>query len=104
MALAQQPSGIGTGATTIYTSSGTTTTTAVYFMNNHSSTVTLQIHLVINSGSLATSNKIIKDLELAAGDTYVLDTERLVLSDGDTIQATADVGSVVYTTVSYIGV
>lgn len=104
MAIAQQPSGIGTSATTLYTSSGTTTTTAVYFMNNHTSTVTLQIHVVLSSGSAADSNKIIKDLELAASDTYVLDTERLVLGDGDSIQATADVGSVVYTTVSYIGV
>jgi len=104
MAIAQQSSGIGTGATTIYTSSGTTTTTAVYFMNNHTSTVTLQIHVVLSAESAANSNKIIKDLELAASDTYVLDTERLVLGDGDSIQATADVGSVVYTTVSYIGV
>jgi len=104
MAIAQQPSGIGTSATTLYTSSGTTTTTAVYFMNDHSGTVTLQIHLVLDSGSAASGNKIIKDLELASGDTYVLDTERLVLGDGDTIQATADVDGVVYTTVSYIGV
>lgn len=104
MAIAQQPSGIGTGATTIYTSSGTTTTTAVYFMNNHTSTVTLQIHIVLDTETAADSNKIIKNLALAAEDTYVLDTERLVLGDGDSIQATADVDGVVYTTVSYIGV
>ena len=104
MGLAQQPSGIGTGATTLYTSTGTTTTTAVYFMNDHTSTVTLQIHLVINGGTLSTNNKIIKDLELASGDTYVLDVERLVLGNGDSIQATADVAGVVYTTVSFMGI
>lgn len=102
MAISQQS--IGTGATTLYTSVGTTTTTAIYLMNDHSGGVVVQIHIVPSAGSASTSNKIIKDLTIAAGDTYILDTERLILANGDTIQASADVGSVVYSTISYIGV
>lgn len=102
MAISQQS--IGTGATTLYTSVGTTTTTAIYLMNDHSGGVVVQIHIVPSAGSASASNKIIKDLTIAAGDTYVLDTERLILANGDTIQASADVGSVVYSTISYIGV
>lgn len=102
MAIAQQT--VGTGATTLYTSSGTTTTTAVYLMNDHSGSVVVQVHIVPALGSASASNKIIKDLTITAGDTYVLDTERLILGDDDTIQASADVGSVVHATISYVGV
>jgi len=102
MALAQQT--LGLTPTTIFSSTGTTTTTAVYFMNDSAGTVNIQVYLVISGASAGTTNKIMKDLPISAGDTYVLDTERLVLSDGDTIQAQSDVDAVVQCTVSYIGV
>ena len=46
----------------------------------------------------------VKDLSIAAADTYVMDTEKLILSNNDTIQASASTGSVIQATVSYIGV
>jgi hypothetical protein len=102
MAIAQQT--LGTSATTLYTSSGVTAITALYLMNDHSGAVVVQLHVVENGDTAASANKIVKNLSIAAGDTYVIDTERLVLGTGDTIQASSDTNAVVYSTISYIGV
>ena len=90
MSIEQQT--ITTAGSTLYTSSGGSAITAMFFMNNHSGAVTIQLHVVKSGGSIA------------AADTYIIDTEKLLLDNGDTIQATADVDSVVNVTTSYIGV
>ena len=102
MSIAQQT--IGTGATTIYTSSNSSAITAIYLMNDDASAVTVQVHIVSSGDTASASNKIIKDLTIAAADTYIIDTERLILDNGDTIQASASTGSVLHSTISYIGV
>jgi len=106
MAIAQ--SVVSTSSSTLYSSSGTSAVTAMYFMNNHTQTIVIQLHVVTSGNTISTNNKIIKDLSIAAGDTYVIDTERLVLDDGDSIRATSDTddggSAVVYATISYIGV
>lgn len=102
MSIAQQT--IGTSATTIYTSSNSSAITAIYLMNDDASAVTVQVHVVPNGNTASASNKIIKDLTIAAADTYIIDTERLILDNGDTIQASASTGSVLHSTISYIGV
>lgn len=102
MAIAQQT--VGTSATTIYTSTNESAVVSVYFMNNDASAVTLQIHVVQDGDTAADTNKIVKDLSISAADTYVMDTEKLILSNNDTIQASASTGSVIQATVSYIGV
>lgn len=95
---------VGTSATAIYTSSGTSATTVIYFMNGHSASVTLQIHVVPSGGTASATNLIVKDLVVAASDTYVMDVEKLILENGDTVQASSDVAAVVQATVSYIGI
>lgn len=102
MAIAQAT--LSTSSTTLYTSSGTTAVTVIYLANSHTSSVTVQLHVVLSSGTATTANRIIKDLTIAAGDTYIMDTERLILGNGDSIRTTASSASVVYSTVSYIGV
>jgi len=102
MSIEQQT--ITTAGATLYTSTNSSAITAMYFMNNHSGTVVIQLHVVKSGGSISATNKIIKDLSIAAGDTYVIDTEKLLLDNGDSIRATADVDSVVNVTTSYIGV
>lgn len=106
MAIAQNV--ISTTESTLYTSNGTSAVTAMYFMNNHTETIVIQIHVVTDGNTIANSNKIIKDLSIAAGDTYVIDTERLVLDNGDSIRSISDTddgdNAVVYATISYIGV
>ena len=103
MAIAQQT--VGTSATTIYTSSGSSATTAIFLMNNNAAARTVQIYVVPNGGSAGTTTQIIKDLVIDAADTYIVNTEKLVLANGDTIQVTSsDDATSVYATVSYVSI
>lgn len=95
---------ITTAGSTLYTSTNGSAITAMFFMNDHSGPVVVQIHVVKSGETIGATNKIIKDLTIAAADSYVIDTEKLLLDNNDTIQATADVDSVVNVTTSYIGV
>lgn len=90
--------------TTLYTSSGTTAVTVIYIVNDSASPITLQLYVVPSGGSATAATRVVKDLAIAAGDTYIMDTERLVLDNGDTIRAAASVTGVSYSTISYIGV
>jgi hypothetical protein len=102
MSIAQQT--VGTSATTLYTSVNGSAITAIYLMNDHASDVTVSVHVVVDGASATASNKIIKDFIIAPADTYIIDTERLILDNNDTIQAIADTGAVLHATISYIGV
>ena len=102
MAIAQQL--VGNTATTIYTSSGSSATTVIFFMNDNASARTLDVYIVPNGDSAGTSTQIIKSLSIDAADTYILNIEKIVLGNGDTIQATASATSSIYATVSYVGI
>ena len=91
-------------ATTIFTSSGNTATTAIFFMNNNGSARTLDLHIVLNGQSAAVTNKILKAISINGGDTYVVNTEKLVLSNGDTIQAVASTVDSIYATISSVSI
>jgi hypothetical protein len=91
-------------ATTIFTSSGNTATTAIFFMNNNGSARTLDLHIVLNGQSAAVTNKILKAISINGGDTYVVNTEKLVLSNGDTIQAVASAVDSIYATISSVSI
>jgi hypothetical protein len=93
-------------ADSIFTSAGTQgdAVTTMYFCNRANDTRTFNLYLVPNgdvagANNIAYSNKII-----TAGDTYIIDWEKLVLSPGDTIQANSNVGNSIVATVSTIGV
>lgn len=102
MALSQ--STLTTSASAVYTSAGNTAISTMYLCNYSASDRTVTIYLV-QSGSFATNvNIIYKDVPIAAGDTYIIDTERLILGNGDSVQALASAVSSITMTVSYIGV
>jgi len=102
MALSQTT--LTTSASAVYTSTGNTAISTMYLCNYSASDRTVTIYLV-QSGSFATNvNIIYKDVPIAAGDTYIIDTERLILGNGDSVQALASAVSSITMTVSYIGV
>lgn len=77
--------------------------TTMYFCNRGVSATTFNLYVVpagftANANNIAYSNKII-----TAGDTYIIDWEKLVLNTGDTIRANANVGDAIVATVSTIG-
>jgi hypothetical protein len=102
MALSQ--STLTGSATAVYTSSGNNAVTTMYLCNFSVTDRTVSIYLVPSGGTAGTGNIIYQNVTIAAGDTYIIDTERLVLGNGDTIQALASATASVTMTVSYVGV
>ena len=93
-------------ATTIYTSSSTNgdAVTTMYFCNRDASTRTFNLYLVPAGGSANVNNIAYSNKTVTAGDTYIIDWEKLVLGPGDMIQANSNVGNAIVATVSTIGV
>jgi hypothetical protein len=102
MALSQ--STLTGSATAIHTSTDNTAITTIYLCNYSGSDRTVTIYLVPSAGTAGNNNIIYKEIPIAAGDTYIIDTERLVLANGDSVQALASAISSVTMTVSYVGV
>lgn len=90
-------------STNIYVSSGSTVISTMYFCNWGSSAANLNVW-VTGSGAAysATANLVYREISIAAGDTFVVDREKLVLGSGDYIRANA--GSSVSATVSWVGI
>lgn len=90
--------------TTIFTSSGNNAITCIYFLNTDSSARTIDVHVKPLGEALAAENQIYDAVSIPAGDTFVIDAEKLILEDTDEITALASVTSVVVCTVSSIGI
>lgn len=73
--------------TEIYRSTGCTAVTTVYFCNASTKTVQFSVYAVPNPTYPNDTNYIYYDIPLACNDTYVLDTEKLVLENGDALFA-----------------
>jgi len=50
------------------------------------------------------NTRIYSGIQLQAGDTYVIDSEKLILGDGDMLKANASGSNSISMTVSYIGI
>ncbi len=89
-------------AAAIYTSSGTTACTVVYFCNTGGSNRVLEIYAYPSGGSASATTQIYKAIPLVAGETFVLDTEKIIFSNGDVLAAKVDAGTDVTATISSI--
>ena len=102
MALAQAT--LTTGYTTQYTSSGDSVVTTIHLCNASGGAVLVDICIVPSGGSASDSTIAYKTLSIAATDSYIIDTEKFVLSNGDFIAAKDDTGSVTVMTISYVSI
>ena len=102
MAIAQAQ--IGKSIGDIYTSTNNSATTVIFFCNTTGSDATVSAYAVASGGTAGATNQIIKDLTIAGGDTYIMNAEKLVLSNGDKIQASSGTASAITATVSYVGI
>ena len=92
-------------AANIYVSSGNTVVSVMYFCNTDSAARNLNVYLMPQGTTTAnTAVQIYKDVQIAAGDTLVVDMEKLVLGNGDMIQANASANLAITATVSYVGI
>lgn len=95
---------LATSAANIYASSGNSVVVTVYLCNTDTVSRSVSMYLVPAAGTASSSNIIIKDLVIAPSDTYIMNTERLVLANGEMLQASANTNAVITATVSYTGV
>ena len=95
---------VGTSATTLFTSVGNNATTAMFFMNDNGSTRQLTVFIVKSGGTAGATNTITKAIDVTGGNTYVINTEKIVLANGDTIQALASHAASIHATVSSVSI
>ena len=95
---------LSTVTSNIYVSTGNSAITSVYFCNNGASAALINVYAVPSGNSASANTRIYNNVQLASADTYVLDVEKLILSNGDTIQANASANVSVAATISYIGI
>ena len=102
MALAQAT--LTTSYVTQYTSSGDSAITTIHICNTSGSSIAFDLCIVPSGGSASDSTIAYKTVTVAATDTYIIDTEKLVLGNGDFIAAKDDTGSVTVMTISYVSI
>ena len=90
--------------TTVYTSSGNTVISTMHLCNQSGGAVLSSLNLVPSGGSVSTSNLVYKNLSIAAADTYVIETERFILGNGDFFSAISNVANAVIVTTTYTGI
>lgn len=95
---------INTSSTNLYISAGNSAITTIYFCNSSINDRIIQVYVVDSGGSATIQTKIYHDLVIPAGDTFILDTERLLLGAGDSVVASCDSSAVVSATISYMDI
>jgi hypothetical protein len=96
-----------TNAASIFTSAGTQgdAITTMYFCNPDASAHTVNVFVVPN-GTVANTalNIVYSNVSIAAGDTLVIDMEKLVLGVGDSIRANASTDNKIAATISSLAI
>jgi len=88
--------------TSVYTSTGESIVSVIYLCNTGAGPLTFNVHLVPSGNVPDSTNLIYWAVNLTTSDTYVIDTEKLILDDGDFISVQASALGMV-ATVCYIG-
>lgn len=94
-----------TSATTAYTSSGSTAITSMFICNfDTTNDCHVTVYLVPSGDSADDTTTIFKQLNIEAGDTYIFNTERFLLSNGDTVKMTAETNGDLSSMISYTSI
>lgn len=94
-----------TTSTMIFQALGEQAITTIFFCNTSDVTDTsLNIYLVPNGDAVSSSTQIIKALSLPASETFIMDTEKLILDNGDAIWANATDNLIVTSSVISVSV
>ena len=81
---------VGTGlGTAAYTATAETAVTVIYITNKTDGDGTVDLYVVPNGGSVGEPFKIYTELTIKARDTYILDTEKMILETGAKIYIVA---------------
>lgn len=91
---------LGNGFNTIYTSQGDTAITVIYLCNTTQNATNVTLHAVPSGATPNNNNIIYYQILIEGTDTYVIDTEKLILSNNDTLVATTSVPNSITVTIS----
>jgi hypothetical protein len=93
---------VTTITSSVYTSAGNTAITFMSLCNYSGGNVTANVHVVPNGSVASNANLVLVNLEITAADTYQFYAggEKLLFSNGDSIQVQASVNSAVTAVVS----
>jgi hypothetical protein len=95
---------INTAAQPIYTSVGTNAVVVTYFCNTSATPVLISVHAVPSGSNVAKENLIYANVNITSEDTYVMDNEKIILSNGDALHAIASEDDAVVVTVCHVEV
>ena len=90
--------------TDVYTSTNDSAITTMVFCNTTVAAATLTEYLIPNGSASGDDTTIIKDLNIAAKDTYVFDTSKFILSNLDKVTAVSGTNNAITATISYVGI
>lgn len=91
-------------STAAFTAAADTAVTVIYITNKSASQGTVNIYLVPNGQSVSENYKLYNNLTIHSQDTYIIDTEKLILESGDKIYIEApDSAAQFNATISTIG-
>lgn len=91
-------------ASAAFTASADTAVTVIYITNKSASDGNVNVYVVPSADSVSENFKIYNNLLIPAQDTYILDTEKLILESGDKIYIEApDSAAQFNATISTIG-
>lgn len=94
-----------TNHTDIFVSEGENGITTLMICNHTASTdAVVDAWVVPNSSARSNANQILKSLTIVASDTFVMDMEKLILSDGDKIILKSNGADVVNSVISSMAV
>lgn len=94
-----------TNPTDVFVSTGENGVTTLMICNHTTSTdAIIDAWVVPDNAVRGNANQILKSLTIVASDTFVMDMEKLVLSDGDTIVVKSNVADVVNAVISSMAV
>ena len=83
----------------VYTSIGENAIVVAYFCNTSTDTVNFSVRAVGRGKNVLSDNLIYSNVSLTPNDTYVMDTEKLILGDGDALWAEATENNAIVVTI-----
>lgn len=101
-----QSTALGTTAGNIYVADGAqgNVVSVAYFCNRNGTTTTFSLYLVPAGQTASANNIVYSNKAVTSGDTYILELEKIILSNGDMLQASANTANAIVATVSTLGI
>jgi len=93
-----------TAPTALFTSTGTNAVIVMYLCNTGATPAEFSLYAVPAGATAGASTIIYSQVSLTGSDPYVLDTERLLLNNGDSVWGSASVAANIVATVNTIAV